>query len=143
MAFRPILQQKRFAYLKGVLAQTKTTLDQAAYDVIQRILEGLDKYQDVVTQNIEVAQSTAISNSANKFATYHTKNNDTSVLPNSIQLLAGIGITFDDSIPHERTIEVSGAGLGTHYDSPLSDGDTVTASLIFASGECIIVQVPI
>lgn len=31
----------------------------------------------------------------------------------------------------------------THYDSPLSDGDLLVADLIFADGECIIVQVPI
>ncbi len=30
-----------------------------------------------------------------------------------------------------------------HYDSPLSDGDLTNAELIFADGECIIVQVPI
>jgi len=30
-----------------------------------------------------------------------------------------------------------------HYDCPLSDGDLAAADLIFANGECIIVQVPV
>jgi hypothetical protein len=45
-----------------------------------------------------------------------------------------------------KTIDLSasgGGGLGTHYDCPLSDGDLVAADLIFAAGECIIVQVPV
>lgn len=37
----------------------------------------------------------------------------------------------------------SGAIEDTHYDSPLSDGDLIAADLIYAAGECIIVQVPI
>jgi len=30
-----------------------------------------------------------------------------------------------------------------HYDSPLTDGDMIETNLIFANGECIIVQVPL
>lgn len=35
------------------------------------------------------------------------------------------------------------AGGSTHYDCPLSDGDLLAADLIFAAGECIVVQVPV
>lgn len=42
------------------------------------------------------------------------------VLPNARELLAGIGITFDDSIPNQRTINAV-AGVGTSY-VPLATG---------------------
>jgi len=43
------------------------------------------------------------------------------------------------------TLSASGGGGGgaTHYDAPLTDGDLVEANLIFALGDCIIVQVPV
>ncbi len=31
----------------------------------------------------------------------------------------------------------------SHYDCPLTDGNEVEANLIYAAGECIIVQVPV
>jgi hypothetical protein len=37
----------------------------------------------------------------------------------------------------------AGGGGATHYDCPLSDGDLTAADLIYAAGECVIVQVPV
>ena len=54
-----------------------------------------------------------------------------------LTLGTGLGITG-------TTLSVTGgAGGATHYDAPLTDGDLVEANLIFALGECIIVQVPV
>jgi hypothetical protein len=50
------------------------------------------------------------------------------------------------SDPLTKTLDVTAGGTGptaTHYDAPLSDGDLVAADLIYAAGECIIVQVPL
>ena len=47
-----------------------------------------------------------------------------------------------------KTVVITGPGGGggseisTHYDCPLTDGNETEADLIFADGECIIVQVP-
>lgn len=41
-------------------------------------------------------------------ATYLTSTDESARLPNSRQLLAGSGITFDDSIPNERTVSANG-----------------------------------
>lgn len=41
---------------------------------------------------------------ASAFATYLTADDETVGLPNSLQLLAGTNITFDDSVPNQRTI---------------------------------------
>ncbi len=60
-------------------------------------------------------------------------------------LTAGTGITITDGGPGSTvTIAATGGGGGSdHYDCPLSDGDLTAAEIIFASGECVIVQVPV
>jgi hypothetical protein len=61
-------------------------------------------------------------------------------------LTAGTGITITDGGPGSTvTISATGGGGGgsDHYDCPLSDGDLTAAELIFASGACVIVQVPV
>lgn len=73
-------------------------------------------------------------------ATLLTATDQSADFPNSRQLLAGDYMTFDDTVANERTI--NGTGGTAYYDSPLSDGDPSAAELIFADGECIIVQVP-
>ncbi len=75
-------------------------------------------------------------------ATFLTASDESADFPNSRELLAGTGVTFDDSIANERTLNVTVPGSNV-YDAPLSDGDLIAAELIFADGECIIVQVPI
>jgi hypothetical protein len=66
---------------------------------------------------------------------------DVLVLPNARQLLAGAGITFDDTVANERTINASATGSG--YWTPLTDGDVDETDLIFAAGEAIAVFVPV
>jgi len=61
--------------------------------------------------------------------------------PNFRELIAGTGITFDDTIINERTINASATGSG--YWTPLTDGDLDETDLIFASGEAIAVFVPV
>jgi hypothetical protein len=75
--------------------------------------------------------------------TYLTLNPETATLPNSKQLVAGANITLTSI---GNTLEISSTGGGsvsTHYDAPLTDGHPDETELIFALGECIIVQVPI
>jgi len=143
MPFRPSKKQPQFADLKGILSQSKKT-DNALYQTVQVLIERLSQLQEILNEDISTIQdpTNPLSNVAPKTASYHTKFDDRAVLPNSIQLLAGLGITFDDSVVGKRTINSSG-GLGNHYDAPLTDGHLVEAELIFAAGECIIVQVPV
>lgn len=147
MAFRPPKKQPQFADLIGILAQSRET-ENPLYQTVQQIINRLTQFQSVTLEQLadvinSVVNSQAILNIvADKRATYLTTDNETIKLPNSVQLLAGTGITFDDSVPHKRTISSSGSG-SDHYDSPLSDGDLAAADLIFADGECIIVQVPV
>lgn len=55
----------------------------------------------------------------------------------SDQILAGFGIEIDESVEGEITISTK------YYDSPLTDGDVADTQFVFASGDCIIVQVPL
>lgn len=146
MGFRPKRKQPEFADLKGILAQGKET-DNAVYQTVQEIIERLTQMKDVTEERIaDINNSinssvTTIINQMNSGLTYLTWEDEKLKLPNSRKLEAGTGITFDDTVPNIRTVNSSG-GSGDTYDAPLTDGDLDEASLIFADGECIIVQVP-
>lgn len=143
MAFRPSKKQPQFADLKGILAQTRET-ENPLYQTVAVLIDRLTQFQSVTLEELGKVKEADSSRFAPRDASFHTKNDDTGSLPNSWQLLAGTGIVFDDSVPNKRTISsTGGSGLSNHYDCPLSDGDEIEAELIFASGECIIVQVPV
>jgi hypothetical protein len=140
MATKPT-KVPQFADLRGILAQSKADANEPMYHTLQILLERLDQLKDVTITKINDAQSASDKKFASQTATYHTKLDETTFLPQSVQLLAGSGIIFDDSVANKRTI-LTAIG-GNHYDAPLSDGDKVAADLIYANGECIIVQVPV
>ena len=147
MAFQKPKKQPEFADLKGILAQTQE--NNSLYQTLFVLIDRLSQMKVVTAEQLEEinnsisSSETIINITANKKATYHTKDDETLNLPNSWQLLAGTNITFDDTVPNKRTINASGSGGSDHYDCPLSDGDVLAADLIFAAGECIIVQVPV
>ena len=148
MAFRKPKNQPEFADLIGILAQSKDT-DNALYQTTQELINRLTQFKVVTTEqladiNNSVNNSITIINlKADKKASYLTDKDESLNFPNSRQLLAGTGITFDDSVPNKRTIKSTGGSGGDHYDCPLTDGDPIEAELIFADGECVIVQVPV
>lgn len=122
MAFRPKKKQPQFADLKGILAQTKEKTESALYQTVQEIIDRLTQLQLILNEEIKGKSSDAdaIKKFASRFATYHTKEDETSQLPNSWQLLAGTGISFNDSIPNKRTISSTGSGSGGY--APVSTG---------------------
>lgn len=73
-------------------------------------------------------------------STYLTAAFEAGLLPNSRQLLAGAGVSFDDSILNLRTVNINPSIPG--FWIPLSDGDVDEMDLITANGECIMVFVP-
>lgn len=73
-------------------------------------------------------------------ATYLTAAFEAGLLPNSRQLLAGAGVSFDDTVLNLRTININPSIPG--FWIPLSDGDTDEMDLITINGECIMVFVP-
>jgi flagellar hook-basal body complex protein FliE len=139
-----------FADLKIPLAQSKQT-DNALSQVVATMIDRLTQGQSVTAKRIEQVKEagsrilSAVEDRTSK-ASIHTKFDDRLILPNSIQLLAGLNITFDDSVAGKRTISATGGGSGggseDGYWTPLTDGNVDETQLIFAAGECIAVFVP-
>lgn len=111
--------------------------DPALYQVISQLIANAIRLQALTDEliNGNTTDITALLN-----ATFLTHTDESALLISSRNLLAGTNVTFDDTIPNERTINVSTEdGVWT----PLTDGDPDEADLIFNSfGECIMVFVP-
>lgn len=70
-----------------------------------------------------------------------THSDESAILPNSRQLIAGTNVSFDDTIVNQRTVNVSSSSDGVWM--PLTDGVTPETQLIFDGfGSCIMVFVP-
>jgi predicted secreted protein len=116
MAFRPAKKQPEFASLKGILAQTKKQTESPLYQTVEQIIERLTQFQMVTLEQVaDISESTSenettIINVTDKNATYLTKEDETAKFPFSVQLLAGLNITFDDTVPNKRTINSTGGG---------------------------------
>jgi hypothetical protein len=140
MPFKPEPVQPDFSSLFTSLSNSKVQVDNySLYQTIFFLITNVARARDLLVQDLEDINEDLSDIFASTFLTVE---NETDDFPNSRQLLAGTNITFDDSIAGERTISASGGGTSDHYDAPLTDGDVDETDLIFASGECIIVQVP-
>ena len=112
--------------------------DPPLYQVITQLIANAIRLQEI-TDELIAGNTTDITALLN--ATFLTHTDESALLIASRNLLAGTGVSFDDTVPNERTINVTTSEEGVW--TPLSDGDTVEADLIFNSfGECIMVFVP-
>jgi hypothetical protein len=114
MAFTPKRKQPEFASLKNILSQMKGKKDDALYKTLQFLIERLTNFQiavngDVIDVNNSINESnTEINLRADRARSYLTTLDETLYLPNSVRLLAGPGVAFDDTIPNQRTVSASG-----------------------------------
>lgn len=132
--FKPEPVQPEYADLITSLVNSgEQTKKNALFQTIYLLLGRLTKSKNLFEKNIKELQDlvTKLEN-----VTFLTQDDETAFLPNSRQLLASLGIFFDDVTDKERTIRL------THYWTPLTDGIDPT-SLIFAANEAIAVEVPI
>lgn len=118
----------------------------------QLVTSGLQKRDNplfqVINQLIGLLQDvgnnaqTAINNIDTGLADadFITWTDESTLLPNSRNLLAGTGITFDDSIANERTIN-SSAGVATEW-SVLTNGEVTNPELVFAGGDVVMLHIP-
>lgn len=111
MAFTPKAKQPEFASLKTTLAQIKGK-DNALYQTIQLLIERLMQFQGITVNDVADINASInnvnsiVNNLADKTRTYITTDDEVLNLPNSVQLLAGLNVTFDDTVPNKRTINV-------------------------------------
>lgn len=110
--------------------------DAALFQVINQLIDAAKRLQSLIDSQTGSSEGGLAS------LGYITADDESSFLPNSKELVAGLNITFDDSISNKRIINSSGSSGSSGYWSPLTDGDLIEAELIFASGDAIMVHHP-
>lgn len=144
MAFKPPANQPDFSSLVTSLDNSKIqSTNYALYQTIYFLIHNINSSRNLLLNDLGAIGGDLSDILA---ATIITEANESVTFPNSRQLIAGLGITLDVTIPNQMTISSTGGGsggLGNHYDSPLSDGNIDEMHLISANGECIVVQVPV
>jgi hypothetical protein len=139
MPFKPGPSQPDFSSLFTSLSNSKTQVQNySLYQTIFFLITNTQKARDLLVDAIDTINEQISEILAASFLPINDETND---FPNSRQLLAGTGISFDDTVPGERTINATGSG-GNYYDSPLTDGNEDETELIFGNGDPIICQVP-
>lgn len=108
--------------------------DNPLFQVIKDLILYLRSLQKTVANTSNVTD-----NNAPKNADYLTSSDESTILPNSRELLAGTGISFDDTVANERTISSSSGGA--QWDV-LTDGFVNEPELIYAAGEVIMTHTP-
>lgn len=135
MPFKKEAEQPQYADLITSLANSgQQTKENALYQTVYILLQRLTKSRNMFLEDLKDLEALI---DKLKNITFLTQDNETLLLPNSRQILESLGIDFDDSIFGERTLRL------THYWTPLTDGNTTSAELIYADGEAIACQVPV
>lgn len=107
MPFKPEPVQPDFSSLITSLDNSKTqSSNYALYQTIFFLIQNTQRARNLIVKDLE-----GIDKELSKIfaSTFLTVNNETNDFPNSRQLLAGLGITFDDTVPGERTVNASGS----------------------------------
>lgn len=138
MPFKPGPGQPDFSSLFTSLSNSKTQVQNySLYQTIFFLITNTNRARDLLVNAVDTINEQISEILAASFLTVNDETND---FPNSRQLLAGTGITFNDAVAGQRTISASGGG--DYYDSPLTDGDEDETDLIFANADPIICQIP-
>lgn len=118
MPFTPNPSQPDITVARNYLVQSNVkTKDPALFQSIDNLIRWLQNYQ----QSVQITINSSGADISGLVAiitqlltgTFLTSTDQTSFLANSRELIAGSGITFDDSTPGERTIEASGSAGDT------------------------------
>lgn len=125
-----------FARLKAQLqtsdlAKTNITL----FQIINQLIDAMTQFQGATTEVTNIISGSVGANAGLDYLTFSDMSAD---LINSRQLLAGSGISFDDTVANERTIS---SASGRMWDV-LTDGDETEPELIFAGGHVIMGHTP-
>lgn len=146
MAFQPPASSPDFKALLAALNNSGFQRENnALYQVIKGLIDASSKLQTNTSASITALQSSSgggsgggggSSGGATVNGTYLTWSSQIAQLPSSRQLIAGTGISFDDTVAGERII--NSTLPGTNLDL-LTNGDN---ELIFAGGNVVWVDLP-
>jgi hypothetical protein len=107
MPFKPEPAQPDFSSLFTSLSNSKVqTQNYSLYQTIFFLINNTSKARDLLLASIDTINEQISGILASSFLTI---DDETADFPNSRQLLAGIGITFDDTVPGARTINSAGS----------------------------------
>lgn len=79
--------------------------DPALYQVLNTLIDAAKNNQSTLSAVVNAPAGSGIIPPIN--GTYLTATDQTPYLPQSVQLLAGIDVSFDDTVVNKRTINVS------------------------------------
>lgn len=143
MPYRPPPVQPDFEKLRGVInTSPSVTKDKPMWQILVTLLDQLKKFQDITVTDIEGLNETIeginnlIINILNTLedSTFLTVDDETGDLPSSVQLLAGAGIAFDDSVANKRTISATASGSELPVGSIHSTWINVNAGTMLGYG---------
>jgi len=124
-----MLTVPEFSRLLSLLNQTKLKEDdKAQYEFLKKLLYDIKQFADLVAGEINASPIPGILNQPFLFA-----GDPLPLFPLGRDLLPGTGITFDDSVPNERTVNSSGGGSGY---MPMNVGDLF---MIMGDGEPMVI----
>ncbi len=141
--FRPDPVQPEFDSLKATLLDAKLqTSNNALYQTIFNLIEKVRQARDVtlgtiqtiVTNVTNIGDTIIIIGNLIRLAPFLTWDADVLNLPNSRRLLAGTGITFDDTVANERTISSEGGAW-----MPVTTGAEPIQLVSDGIGQCVMV----
>ncbi len=142
MPYQPPRGQPDFSRLRVALLNSGlSATNQPLHQCIDLLIQWLELVQTDVNDNIAAA-GTDISGLVAIITdllavTFLTSTDQTTLLVNSRQLLAGTNITFDDLTPGERTINSSGGSGGAYV--PVGTGAEPLTFVSDGAGQAILV----
>lgn len=102
----------------STLQKTSPSTYQVLFQLLSKIQTQRDqliiKFKEVADNIFDIGNTIINTVAGLKDATFWTRNDETLFLPSSLQVIAGVGITLDYTVPNKVTVSVSG-GSGTLF----------------------------
>lgn len=132
MPFKPGPVQPDFSSLVVSLDNSRTQLtNYSLYQTILFLIQNTARARDLLAADVDTINEQISEILA---ATFLTVNDETNDFPNSRRLLAGTGITFDDSVAGQRTINASASGF-----VPMTTGAEPLEIMSNGAGEVLLI----
>lgn len=134
MAFKAEPQQPDFSSLFASLSNSKTQVQNySLYQTIFFLIQNTAKARDLLVAAVDTINEEISSILAGSFL---TENDETADFRNSRQLLAGLGITFDDTVAGRRTVNSSSLSVSM---VPMSTGAEPLEIMSNGAGQVLLV----
>lgn len=132
MPFKPEPVQPDFSSLVTSLDNSRTQItNYSLYQTILFLIKNTARARDLLVDDVATLDEQISEILA---ASFLTINLETADFPNSRQLLAGTGITFDDTVAGRRTVNASASGM-----IPMATGEEPLNIMSNGVGEVLLI----